>query len=734
MALALYRKYRPATFAEVVGQEHVTGPLVNAVDGGRINHAYLFSGPRGCGKTSSARILARSLNCEQGPTSVPCGVCGSCVALAPDGPGSLDVIEIDAASHGGVDDARDLRERAFFAPVSSRYKVYIVDEAHMVTTQGFNALLKVVEEPPEFLVFVFATTEPEKVLPTIRSRTHHYPFRLVPPTTLRGLLEKTCEAERVTVEPTVFPLVVRAGGGSVRDSLSILDQLLAGAGPEGVTYKGAVGLLGVTDDALLDETIDALAAHDAPAVFRAVDRVVEAGHDPRRFATDLLDRLRDLIVLDAVPHAGGNGLLDCPPDRLDLMSSQAKALGSATLSRMADTVHEGLTEMRGTTAPRLLLELVCARMLLPATDASAAATLQRLERLERRMSIAGEHAGRPAEAPARPATPPVAAAVPTAVVPTVTVPAAAPPAAAAAPELAVAQRTSGSPTREFVRRSQTRTEPSVPPPAAAAAPAGADDWPDTVPPGSGKGRGAVAGSRAGRPGSPSEPDIPLPPEPTDDEDYPHAAQPAAVRAAADRTDAAARGETPPSSGPPRAAAESAPAPRGGEPTPVVSANPEPAAADGELTTTDVRRVWPELLSVVKRHKRTTEALPKNAQVHQLSNGVLTLSTSSPALARRLGDDHNRDVIREALSELLGVRWRVDAVVDGAAGASGPPVAPEVAREAARVAEAAEARELLAERAADVSAGGDRAPEPVVDPEQAALSLLRSQLGAHPVDS
>ncbi|TFV71864.1 DNA polymerase III subunit gamma and tau, partial [Blastococcus sp. CT_GayMR20] len=402
MALALYRKYRPATFAEVVGQEHVTAPLMNAVDGGRINHAYLFSGPRGCGKTSSARILARSLNCEQGPTSTPCGVCGSCVALRPDGPGSLDVIEIDAASHGGVDDARDLRERAFQAPMGSRYKIYIVDEAHMVTTQGFNALLKVVEEPPEFVVFVFATTEPDKVLSTIRSRTHHYPFRLVPPTTLRGLLEKTCESEGVQVEPTVFPLVVRAGGGSVRDSLSILDQLLAGAGPEGVTYAGAVGLLGVTDDALLDETIDALAAHDAPAVFRAVDRVVEAGHDPRRFATDLLDRLRDLIVLDAVPNAGGNGLLDCPPDRLDLMSQQARALGSATLSRMADTVHEGLTEMRGTTAPRLLLELVCARMLLPETDGSAAATLQRLERLERRLSIAGEHAGRPvAEAPVR---------------------------------------------------------------------------------------------------------------------------------------------------------------------------------------------------------------------------------------------------------------------------------------------------------------------------------------------
>jgi DNA polymerase-3 subunit gamma/tau len=758
VALALYRKYRPATFAEVVGQEHVTTPLMNAVDGGRINHAYLFSGPRGCGKTSSARILARSLNCAQGPTSTPCGVCESCIALAPDGPGSLDVMEIDAASHGGVDDARDLRERAFFAPVNSRYKVYIVDEAHMVTTQGFNALLKVVEEPPDFLVFVFATTEPEKVLPTIRSRTHHYPFRLVPPTTLRGLLEKTCAAEGVTVEPTVFPLVVRAGGGSVRDSLSILDQLLAGAGPEGVTYKSAVGLLGVTDDALLDETIDALAAHDAPAVFRAVDRVVEAGHDPRRFATDLLDRLRDLIVLDAVPDAGGNGLLDCPPDRLDLMNQQASALGSATLSRMADTVHEGLTEMRGTTAPRLLLELVCARMLLPATDGSAAATLQRLERLERRMSIAGEHAGRPGAeaapheaaplevpavraAPVREAAPrPVAEAAPA------SAPEAAP--APAAPPAAPESR------KEYVRPSQRSRPPAAAPTAPAtsapatsapatsppATSAPADDWPETVQPGAGRRPAAAApAAPATHPedrtpaGSAGEPDIPLPPEPTDEEDWSHAPGPAAGRAAAARTEAAGDGTTP-ASGPPRAAAESSPAPRGGEPTPVVSANPEPAGDDGELTTTDVRRMWPELLSVVKKHKRTTEALLKNAQVHQLSNGVLTLATSSPALARRLGDDLNKDVIREALNELLGVRWRVDAVVEGAAAATGQAVPPAQAREAARAAEAAEARELMAERAADVSAGGDREPEPVVDPEQAALSLLRAQLGARPVDS
>ncbi|MGY1849598.1 MULTISPECIES: DNA polymerase III subunit gamma and tau [unclassified Blastococcus] len=791
MALALYRKYRPATFAEVVGQEHVTAPLVNAVDGGRINHAYLFSGPRGCGKTSSARILARSLNCEQGPTSTPCGVCASCVALAPDGPGSLDVIEIDAASHGGVDDARDLRERAFFAPVSSRYKVYIVDEAHMVTTQGFNALLKVVEEPPEFLVFVFATTEPEKVLPTIRSRTHHYPFRLVPPTTLRTLLEKTCQAEGVTVEPTVFPLVVRAGGGSVRDSLSILDQLLAGAGPEGVTYKGAVGLLGVTDDALLDETIDALAAHDAPGVFRAVDRVVEAGHDPRRFATDLLDRLRDLIVLDAVPEAGGNGLLDCPPDRLDLMNQQAQALGSATLSRMADTVHEGLTEMRGTTAPRLLLELVCARMLLPATDGSAAATLQRLERLERRMSIAGEHAGRPREetgsregapveaapapepdraapsgprrefvrrsqAPAEPAAParpevraappaaeqrPAPAAPAPAAQPTAPAPAAQPaapaPAAQPAAPAAAARPTPAAPAADGW--------PETARPGGGARPAAADDWPETAQPGS-RPRTAPSAAPPSTPppsappagGDPArrprvtaeEPDIPLPPEPTDDEDWPHPAQPGAVRAAA------ARVEQPrPPASPPRAAAESAPAPRGGEPTPVVSANPEEPAGDGELTTTDVRRVWPELRAVVKKHKRTTEALLQSAQVHQLANGVLTLSTASPALARRLGDDLNKDVVRDALNELLGVRWRVDVVVEGAGpAAGGPPVAPAAAREAARAAEVAEARELMAERAAESSAGGDREPEPVVDQEQAALQLLRAQLGARPVDS
>ncbi len=388
MALALYRKYRPATFAEVVGQEHVTEPLRTALSSGRINHAYLFSGPRGCGKTSSARILARSLNCAQGPTPDPCGECESCVALAPEGSGSVDVVELDAASHGGVDDTRELRDRAFYAPAQSRYRIFIIDEAHMVTTQGFNALLKIVEEPPEHLIFVFATTEPDKVLPTIKSRTHHYPFRLIPPGTLRELLERICADEHVTVEPAVYPLVIRAGGGSVRDTLSVLDQLLAGADDRGVTYTRAVALLGVTDSALIDDMVDALAAHDAAAVYGTVDRLVEAGHDPRRFSSDLLDRLRDLVLLNSVPDAVERGLVDASGETLTKMQSQADQLGAATLSRFAEIVHTGLAEMRGATAPRLLLELLCARMLLPTVSDAEAAVLQRLERVERRMTIA----------------------------------------------------------------------------------------------------------------------------------------------------------------------------------------------------------------------------------------------------------------------------------------------------------------------------------------------------------
>ncbi len=380
--LALYRKYRPATFAEVKGQDHVTGPLAQALRTGRINHAYLFSGPRGCGKTSSARILARSLNCVKGPTPEPCGICDSCVALAPSGPGSIDVIEIDAASHGGVDDARELRERAFYSPVSGRFKIYIIDEAHMVTQQGFNALLKLVEEPPPHLKFIFATTEPEKVISTIRSRTHHYPFRLVPPSVLRELMQDILRSEGVAVDDAVLPLVVRAGAGSVRDSLSVLDQLLAGSDESGLSYERAVALLGYTDASLLDEIADAFATADGAAVFRVVNRVIEGGYEPRRFAADMLDRFRDLIVLAAVPDAAEIGLLDLPPDRAELMAAQASRFGQAGLTRAAEIVSTGLDQMRGATSPRLLLELMCAQVLLPAAATDEKSLLARLERLE----------------------------------------------------------------------------------------------------------------------------------------------------------------------------------------------------------------------------------------------------------------------------------------------------------------------------------------------------------------
>jgi DNA polymerase-3 subunit gamma/tau len=371
MSLALYRTYRPGRFADVVGQEHVTTPLRRALTRGRVHHAYLFSGPRGCGKTSSARILARSLNCEQGPTDEPCGVCASCVDLAPNGPGTMDVIELDAATHGLVDDARDLRERAFFAPAAARFKIYIIDEAHQLGPGAANALLKIIEEPPEHVKFVFATTAPDKILPTIRSRTHHYPFRLVPARTLHRHLTWVCEQEKVQAQPAALAMVAAGGAGSVRDALSLLGQIMAGAGPEGITVDLAQSLLGVTDAVVLDSLVGALAVGDAATVFRTVDQAVDVGQDPRRLLADLVARLRDLLLVQAVPDALSDGLVEVPDDIADQLRAHAATIDRAVLVRLAVLGDEGLTAMRGATPSKLQLELVCARMVVSADQGAA---------------------------------------------------------------------------------------------------------------------------------------------------------------------------------------------------------------------------------------------------------------------------------------------------------------------------------------------------------------------------
>jgi len=608
--VALYRKYRPATFAEVVGQEHVTEPLSTALAAGRINHAYLFSGPRGCGKTSSARILARSLNCEQGPTPTPCGVCDSCVALAPNGPGSVDVVELDAASHGGVDDTRELRDRAFYAPAQSRYRIFIVDEAHMVTTAGFNALLKIVEEPPDHLIFVFATTKPEKVLPTIRSRTHHYPFRLLAPRTMRSLLERICASEEVSVDDAVYPLVIRAGGGSPRDTLSVLDQLLAGAEGSRVEYQRALALLGATDVALIDDAVDALAAGDAAALFGAVEAVIDAGHDPRRFATDLLERFRDLIVLQSVPDAIARGVVDGPEDVLERMRDQATRIGAATLTRYAEVVHAGLGEMRGATAPRLLLEVVCARLLLPSASDTESALLQRVERIETRLDMS----------------------IP-------------------AGEAAASQ--SGAPPKQFTRKSK----PAEPAPARV---------PEAEP----------------------APQPPLVPK------------------------AEAEPAPPPSPPPLRPPSD-----------PVVEAPAAPPVG-GELNAAAVRSMWPTVREKVRQRSRTIDVMLAGAIVRAVEADTLVLSHDSAPLAKRIVEQRNSDVIREALKDALGVDWKIRCE----AGAAAPAARPEPESAAPSPPQRNDDEEdMLAE------AGNDTSEVTRRDPEEAALELLQNELGARRID-
>ncbi len=666
-----------------MGQEHVTDPLSTALDTGRISHAYLFSGPRGCGKTSSARILARSLNCADGPTSTPCGVCSSCVALGPGGPGNLDVIELDAASHGGVDDTRELRDRAFYAPAESRYRVFIVDEAHMVTTAGFNALLKIVEEPPAHLIFIFATTEPDKVLPTIRSRTHHYPFRLLPPATMRGLLGKICEQEQVPVDEAVYPLVIRAGGGSPRDSLSVLDQLLAGAGPEGVTYPRAVSLLGVTDVALIDDAIEALAADDGAALFGTVDQVMEAGHDPRRFAVDLLERLRDLILMRAVPDAVDRGLVSGPGDVLDRMRDQAERLGPATLTRYAELLHEALGEMRGATSPRLLLEVVCARMLLPSVSDAESATLQRLERLERGFASGAVQAAAPSGAAPAASS---AASTPR--------PAAAPP--------SDPNRRRGAEALAAIRRETAGTGDAgaeLDGAGRSTAPGGSSDQPSESesagsPSAAASAQGASAagqvpassGERASSVGAPEQevaqavsPDesvdravaepaqaFAFSPQPTVAAPPDAATAPDAVdEAAGENRDPAATPTGSPAAAQPDSAREAAPAPQqhaAATPAPA-AAQPEPAAASAGASTDLLREVeaaWGDIRAKVREFGAAVQAMLAGASVARIEGDVIVFAHQHAPLAQRLSDPRNLEAVRSAVKAVLGrdhdVRW------------------------------------------------------------------------------
>ena len=610
MTTALYRRYRPDTFQQVIGQEHVTEPLMAALRANRVNHAYLFSGPRGCGKTTSARILARCLNCEQGPTDTPCGVCPSCVDLATGGSGSLDVVEIDAASHNSVEDARELRERASFAPARDTYKIFILDEAHMVTNQGFNALLKLVEEPPPHVKFIFATTEPEKVIGTIRSRTHHYPFRLVPPPVLEDYLRQLCHSEKVEVGDGVLPLVVRAGGGSVRDTLSVLDQLIGGSDGK-VDYEQAIGLLGFTDISLLDQCVDAIAARDGAACFEVVQRVVSSGHDPRRFVEDLLQRLRDLLILAVAGDQAQAALGSLPVDQLERMQVQARALGAGQLSRCADMCAAALGTMVGATSPRLQLELLMARLLvvglaqpttaprsLPGGGSQSAGSIQ-----------AGQDgAGRASVGSGR------------------------------APE--------GS-GREAARAALQRANMAIP--VLAETPSG---------PGAGGGVGMNVPVAPNAPAAPSVPGTPSVPA------GPSAAS-AASSAPAARSAAAAGPATAGSAAQTRSAAQAANS---------AAVRPAQGPGAGSSSPSElIRNRWGEVLAKVKAASRVTNALVgANAQPGKVSGETFTLIFASPGLVRSFNSGRHPQVVAGALYEALGLRLQVQAVSDGEAAAVAEP--------------------------------------------------------------
>lgn len=739
MVTALYRRYRPESFGELIGQSQVTEPLRTALRADRVNHAYLFSGPRGCGKTTSARILARCLNCAQGPTDTPCGVCDSCIELGRGGGGSLDVVEIDAASHNGVDDAREIRERAVFAPARDRYKIFILDEAHMVTPQGFNALLKIVEEPPEHVKFIFATTEPDKVIGTIRSRTHHYPFRLVPPAQMLEYLGQLCATEGVSVAPGVLPLVVRAGGGSVRDTLSLLDQLMAGSENDSVDYERAVSLLGYTHGALLDDVVVALGQHDAGGAFAAVDRVIQTGQDPRRFVEDLLERLRDLIVVGATGDSAGTVLRGVPDEQIEAYRTQAQHFGTAELSRVADVVNTALTDMTGATSPRLHLELMIARALVPTGDASGA--LARVERLERRVGVDGDSGGasggrsmRPAasfepsqRAPesrqqSAPATRPVDAAPAPRPTPTpepqaapAEAPAAPPSSTQPAPSIAAPGR-----SRDAV---QQPTAPSRPAPVSepgwevripgqglagsttpspASAPVATPD-PHTAPPAA----ASAASSAPSAPGDGWSTDD-LPPVPDDSEAPPADDEPTPPRDTASRRDPAPSQWAPearPTAPAPATPSTSSAAPQQAGRTPAAqspSNAPAPTRTPvaGPLELAQVRDSWPEILEAVRKTSVGAWTVVYTAQPLILNGDVLTLGFVSENDVQSFRQQQAEgkgisEMLRQAILEVLGTRVKFLVRVDAPAEPAPAPhvVDPSRADESRRYGESV-VREIL----------------------------------------